>query len=39
MLNLVKIEPNLFLLARAPVKSGALKMPPEVPAGCFSFKN
>ena len=30
MLYLVKIELNFFLFARVPVKSGALKMPPEV---------
>ena len=38
MLYLVKIELNLFLLACASVKSGALKMPPEIPVGRFSLK-
>ena len=39
MLYFVKIDPSLFLLADAPVKSGVLKVPLEIPGGCFSHKN
>ena len=39
MLHLVKIEPNLFLVARASVKPGILEVPPQVPVGHFSLEN
>lgn len=39
MFYLVKVEPDLFLLAPAPVKSGVLKVSPEVSVGSFSLEN
>ena len=39
MLHLVKIEPNLFLIARTSVKPGMLEVPLQVPVGHFSFEN
>ena len=39
MLFLVKINPNLFLLSSAPVKSRVIKVPPEIPVGPFSLEN
>ena len=38
MLYLVKIKPNRFLLARAPVKPRVLKVPLEIPVGRFSLE-
>ena len=39
MLYLVKIEPNLFLIARKSVNPGMLEVPLQVPVGHFSFEN
>ena len=39
MLYLVKIEPDLFLMTHAPVKSGVLKVSPEVSVGIFSIED
>ena len=39
MLYLVKIEPNLFFLALAPVKPGVIKVSLEAPVGCSSIEN
>ena len=39
MLHLVKIEPNLFLITRASIKSGVLEVPLQVPVGHFSLES
>ena len=39
MFHPVKIEPSLFLVARASVKPGVLEVPLQVPLGHFPFEN
>ena len=39
MFYLVKIEPSLFLVTRAPMKPRVLEVPLKVPPGRFSLEN